>query len=206
MPARRLPPRCGAPADPPSGPKSTRSTTSGSRTATRRSKSPSREAARKVLRTSRCVSRSASGTVFSPVLRRWARLASCRVASGERSTIGAISSKGIAKMSCRTNARRSGGDSVSSTTSNARPTESASRASCSGFVSSGRSTIGCGQANAQRLLAPHVARAQHVQRDARDDGRQPAAEIVEAFASERLRRSQASWTLSSASLVEPSIR
>jgi len=40
---------------------------------------------------------SASGTVYSPGTRRRARLASWRVASGERSTIGEISSKGTAK-------------------------------------------------------------------------------------------------------------
>jgi len=45
--------------------------------------------------------------------------------------MGAIWSKGRSNMSCSTNATRSGGASVSSTTSSARPTESAS-ASCSG--------------------------------------------------------------------------
>src|SRR5262249_61714245 len=38
--------------------------------------------------------------------RRRARLASWRAASGVRSTIGAISAKGIPKTSCRTNASR----------------------------------------------------------------------------------------------------
>ncbi len=46
--------------------------------------------------------------------------------------MGAISSNGTANMSCRTNASRSAGVSVSSTTSRARPTESARTASCSG--------------------------------------------------------------------------
>jgi hypothetical protein len=44
----------------------------------------------------------------------------------------AISLKGIANMSCSTKAVRSAGLSVSSTTTNARPIESASRASPSG--------------------------------------------------------------------------
>ena len=61
-------------------------------------------------------------------------LASCLAADGERPTMGAISSKGTANMSCSTNASRSEGPSVSSTTSSARPTESASRASCAGSI------------------------------------------------------------------------
>jgi hypothetical protein len=51
--------------------------------------------------------------------RRRARLASCRAAAGERLTIGAISSKGTAKRSCSTNARRSAGAGVLRTTSSA---------------------------------------------------------------------------------------
>jgi transposase len=74
--------------------------------------------------------------------RQQARLASWQAASGERSTIGAISSKGTAKMSWSANASRSVGLGISSTTSSARPTESASSASCSGSVPSARSTIG----------------------------------------------------------------
>ena len=105
---------------------------------------PSRAAARKASTTSRCASRSASGTVCSAWTRRRARLASWRAASGERSMIEAISSKGTANMSCSTNANRSAGLSVSRTTSKARPTESASRASCSGSVPSARSMIGSG--------------------------------------------------------------
>jgi hypothetical protein len=49
--------------------------------------------------------------------------------------IGAMSSNGSANMSCRTKASLSAGVSVSSTTSNARPTESASSAPCSGLLS-----------------------------------------------------------------------
>ena len=78
------------------------------------------------------------GAGAAPCTRRRARLASCRAAVGERPTIGAISSKGTANMSCSTKASRSAGASVSSTTSSARPTESASSASCSGSVPSPR--------------------------------------------------------------------
>src|SRR5262249_6489372 len=96
---------------------SARTPTPGSRTATSAPRSPLREAARKACTTSRRRVRSASGAVSAPWIRRRARLASCRVAAGERSTIGAISSKGMANMSCRTNASRSAGVSVSRTTS-----------------------------------------------------------------------------------------
>ena len=34
------------------------------------------------------------------------------------------------------------------------------------------------EAHVERFLTPRPARAQHVQRDARDDGRQPAAEVL----------------------------
>jgi AhpD family alkylhydroperoxidase len=64
-----------------------------------------------------------------------APLACRRAASGERSVIAAISSKGTANMSCRTKATRSAGASVSSTSS-ASPTESAISASYSGSVPS----------------------------------------------------------------------
>ena len=53
-------------------------------------------------------------TGVAPCTRRRARLASCRVASGERSIIVAIWSNGTSNMSWSTNANRSGGESVSS--------------------------------------------------------------------------------------------
>ena len=52
----------------------------------------------------------------APRTRRRARLASCLAAVGDRSTMGAISSKGRSNMSWRTKARRSAGVSASSTT------------------------------------------------------------------------------------------
>jgi hypothetical protein len=58
--------------------------------------------------------------------RRRARLASWRAATGDRSTIGPISSNVMPNTSWSTNASRSGGSRVSSTTSSASPTESAS--------------------------------------------------------------------------------
>jgi hypothetical protein len=58
------------------------------------SKLPSREAARKASTTSQLAVRSESFTVVAPCTRRRARLASCLVAVGERSTTLAISSKG----------------------------------------------------------------------------------------------------------------
>jgi hypothetical protein len=50
----------------------------------------------------------------------------------DRPTMGAISTKGRANMSCNTNTNRSAGPSVSRTTSSARPIESATSASCLG--------------------------------------------------------------------------
>src|SRR5919204_5639241 len=110
-------------------PASARTTTSGSSTRRSASKSPARAAATKPSTRARWLARSASGGGAAPRTRRRARLASCLVAADERPTIGAISSKGTANMSCRTKASRSAGVSVSSTTSSARPTESASNAS-----------------------------------------------------------------------------
>jgi hypothetical protein len=69
-----------------------------------------------------------------PCTRRRARLATCLAASGERPTMMAISSKDTSNRSCRTNASRSDGASLSGTTKSARPTESARSASCSASV------------------------------------------------------------------------
>ena len=113
------------------GPRSIRSTTSGSRTCSRASKSPPRAAARNASTTRRCRATSRSGC-GAACTRRRARLASCRAESGVRSMIWATSSKGTANTSCSTKQSRSAGERVSSTTSKAMPTESASTASCSG--------------------------------------------------------------------------
>ena len=101
----------------------------------------------------------------------------------------------------RTRAARPGRASRARPAARARPSRPAAPA-----ARARRRTIGSGTRDAQRLLAPRVARAQHVERDPRDDGRQPAAEVLDPSASERLSRSHASWTASSASLTEPSMR
>ena len=189
-----------------SGPKSTRSTTSGWRTKTSRSKSPSRAAAWKASTSSRWRIRSAGASGAAPRTRRRARLASWRAASGVRSTIGAISSKGTANMSCRTKASRSAGDSCSRTTRSARPTESASSASCSGWPPSMRSTTGSGRRSSSGS-SPRVLRARSMFRHTRATTvvSQPPRFSISS-ASLRLSRTQASCTASSASLSEPSMR
>ena len=145
----------------------------------------------------------------APCTRRRARLASWRAAVGVRSTIGAISSNGTANMSCRTNARRSAGGSVSSTTSSARPTESASSASCSGSMPAALETIGSGMRtwSGSSVSSRRDSRGRSMSRHTRAVTvvSQPARFSITS-ASERCRRSHASWTASSASLSEPSIR
>ena len=126
--------------------------------------------------------------------------------SGERSTIGAISSNGTANMSCRTNASRSAGFSVSSTTSSARPTASARSASCSGLAPSGRSTIGSGMRTPRgSSRRDWRERSMFSETRATTVVSQPPR-FSTLSASVRLRRSHVSWTASSASLSEPSIR
>ena len=188
---------------------SARSTTSGSSRARRASKSPLREAARKASTTARWRARSAGASATSvPCTRRRARLASCRAAAGERPTMVAISSKGTANMSCSTKASRSAGASVSSTTSRAGPTESASSASCSGSMPSGRPGPGVaswtgGSSGSSR----RAVRERSMSRQTRDTTvvSHPPRFSTSA-APDRLRRIQASWTASSASPAEPSIR
>jgi len=91
-------------------------------------------------------------TFSAPAASRTVRRArpSCRVAAGVRSSIGAISSNGAPNMSCRTNASRSGGVRVSSTTSIARPTESVSSVWASGCAAGSSRTIGSGSRGSER--------------------------------------------------------
>ena len=63
-----------------------------------------------------------------------------------------------------------------------------------------------GHVGLQRLLAPGPAGAQHVQAHARQHRRQPRAEVLDSVRVAAAKRSQVSWTASSASLSEPSIR
>ena len=106
---------------------STRSTTSVSSAASSESKSPSRAAVRNASTSRRWRTRSVAGSGVWPRTRRRARAASWAAVFSDRPTIGAISANGRSNMSCRTNASRSAGDSRCRMTSNAAPTESASR-------------------------------------------------------------------------------
>ena len=109
-------------------------------------------------------------------------------------------------MSCSTNASRSGGVSVSRTTSSARPTESASSASCSGSDPVGAVDDRLGHVNADRLLGRTLReRSMFSETRATTVVSQPPR-FSTSLVSVRLSRSQASWTASSASLSEPSIR
>ena len=80
-------------------------------------------------------------------------------------------------MSCSTKASRSAGVSVSSTTSSARPRESARTASCSGSALVGARCAAHGR-GVDRLFPPCGPRAQHVQRDPGHDRGQPAAQVL----------------------------
>jgi hypothetical protein len=109
-------------------------------------------------------------------------------------------------MSCSTNASRSAGARVSRTTSSARPTESASSASCSGSVPLARLTIGSGMCTPsssslrdlrERSMSRHTRATTVVSQLPR---------LSTSLLLERLSRSQDSCTVSSASLSEPSIR
>lgn len=143
-----------------------------------------------------------------PCTRRRARLASCRVAVGVRPTIGAMSSKGTANMSCSTKARRSAGDSVSSTTSSASPTDSASSAACSGSpTASGGLTTGSGTRTSSSGDSPREVRERSMSRHTRPTtvvSQPPRFSIPSAPA--RFSRSHASCTASSASVSDPSMR
>jgi hypothetical protein len=112
--------------------------------------------------------------------------------------MGAISSKDKSNMSCSTNAMRSAGARVSSTTNSARPTESASCASCSGLTPAPRPTAGLGRC-ASRGSSRRDLRERNMSRHTR------ATTVVShpprfsmPLAVERLSRSQVSWTASSA--------
>ncbi len=88
----------------------------------------------------------------------------------------------------------------------ARPTESASSVSCSGSVPSARSTIGSGMRTSIGSSRRDL-RDLSMLRDTRPTTvvSQPPRFSISS-ASERLSRIQVSWTASSASLSEPSMR
>ena len=102
--------------------------------------------------------RSASGWACDPC--DPAAGAAGQLAGGGRDlpTIGAISSNGMPNTSCSTNATRSAGLSVSTTTCMASPTASASRTSCSGSTAF-RADDGVRQPVGELLLAPPGAYA-----------------------------------------------
>ena len=192
-------------AAPPGSPAlSSRSTTSGSSTATSASKSPCRSAARNASTTRRWRTGSTCRGGVAPWTRRRARLASWRVATGERSRMGAMSSKGTAKMSCRTKARRSAGARVSSTTISAGPIESASRTAPSGPSVSRSAASGSSSASdssrrprRDRSIFRHSRATTVVSHPARFSTSEVSAPLS---------RSQEFCTASSASACEPSIR
>ena len=118
-----------------------------------------------------------------PCTRRRARLASWRVASGDRPTMSAISSNGTANTSCSTNATRSAGASRSSTTSSAAPTESASERLMLGVVIAIRPPVELGRLRTARILLGRDFRDRSRSRQTREiDGGQPAAEVLDVAA------------------------
>src|SRR5262249_13533688 len=142
---------------------------------------------------------------WPPLTRGRAALASWRAAASDRPTIRAISSKGRSNKSCSTKATRSTGVNVLKTIRRAEPTESASRASSAGLAGrrlSGTSRL-CSSSDSSFLDLRN-----------RSMSRQTLATTVVSqpprfstlLTSERVRRSQASWTASSASPLEPRIR
>jgi hypothetical protein len=153
---------------------SARTTALGSRTPSRASKSPARAAARKAAARRRCRSRSASGSFTPAWIRRRARLASCRVASGERPTTSATCSNGTWNVSCSTKAIRSAGASLVEKHEHGRTTESASRASCSG---SGAGPIRSGTTEGSSRRAGRGS--QHVEADVAHDRREPRTQVLQ---------------------------
>ena len=181
--ARPRPPRRGPPAHAPDlhgRSASARSTTSGSSSASSASKSPPREAARKASTTSRWRARSASGAVG-----RSLHPAAC--AAGE--------------LPCRgRGAPHDGRDLVEGHGEHVVQHEREPLGGSQRFehheqretdrVGQQRFVLGVdpvlaahdrlGHVRVQRLLAPRLARAQHVQAHPRDDRRQPSAQVLDA--------------------------
>ena len=136
-----------------------RTTTSGSRASSSASKSPLRAAVRKAPAIAFFRVRSVPGMQATPRTRRRARLASWRAAARGRPTTAAMSSKGTAKMSCRTKARRSAGASLCAMTSSAGPIESAISSSRSASTPSASLTTDFGQVNSHWLPRSAAASA-----------------------------------------------
>jgi hypothetical protein len=110
-------------------------------------------------------------------MRRRARLASCRAASGERSTIGAISSKGEDVVEYE---REALGRAQRLQHDEQREADGVGQQRLVLRVGSvGAVDERVGHVDAERLLPPPLARAEHVQRHAGDDGRQPGREVLD---------------------------
>ena len=97
--------------------------------------------------------------------------------------IALISPNDTSKTSCNTNASRSAGLSVSSTTISAAPTASASSASSSGpaWLGQPEARVKLGRLRRprpSRLLPPGPAGLQHVQADPGHDRSQPPGRIL----------------------------
>ena len=120
-----------------------------------------------------------------------------------------MSSNGTANTSWSTNARRSAGCSVSSTTSSAAPTASAASASSSGSgaASSVRVTIGSGSRPPSSASSRRRLRASSIVRHTRETTVVSHPPMFStSLVSARSTRIHASWSASSASAREPRIR
>ncbi len=94
--------------------------------------------------------------------------------------MGAISSKGTANMSCSTNATRSAGSQCFEHHEQRETDRVGQQRFVLGVDSFFAARDRLGYVRAQGLLTPRGARAQHVEAHARDDRRQPPAEVLDA--------------------------
>ena len=169
------------------------------------SKSPSREAARNASTTSRCRARSASGAASAPWTRRRARLASCRAASGraahDRRDLLERHGEQVVQHEREPLGRR---ERVQHDQQRQPDRVGQHRLVLRAGASGGRGRLGI---STERLLAPRLAaRAACPGRSGRRPWSASRRGCRPRSVSARLSRSQASWTASSASLGEPSIR
>ena len=111
-----------------------------------------------------------------------------------------------ANMSWSTKATRSAGARVSSTTSSARPTESASTASCAGSPRVGHRLTSVGHVRVERVLARAVLDRSMSRHTRATTVVSHPPRLPMSLVSERLRRNHVSCTASSASVRDPSIR
>lgn len=122
-----------------------------------------------------------------------------------------MSSKGTSNMSWRTKASRSSGERVSKTIMSAMPTESAIRTSRSGSTRAAAVTTGSGSRTAPSCSGSGSSRREVRERSMSRHVRpttvvSQAPRFFTSLTSVRLSLNHASWTASSASASEPSIR